>query len=159
MSYMEWDDSLSVGVEVIDRQHMRIVDYVNELYDITHGSLSDAEKKQHTITVLNDAVDYTESHFGFEESMMEEARYPYLKAHSRVHQLLVRRVSEYKARFANGEDIAQELLDTLSRWLINHIRNEDKDYAKWLIGEDKPPVPTQDEGWLSKQLHRFFGTK
>ena len=157
MPYIEWDDSLSVRVEVIDKQHMRIVDYINELHEITHGSLPADEKKQHTINVLNDAVDYTESHFSFEESMMEEAHYPYLKAHSRVHQLLVRRVMEYKARFAKGEDIAQELLDTLSRWLINHIKNEDKDYSKWLVDTEKHPAPTQNEGWLSRQLQRFFG--
>ncbi|MDR3323528.1 MAG: bacteriohemerythrin, partial [Zoogloeaceae bacterium] len=108
MARIAWNDSLSVGIEVIDKQHLRIVDYINEIYDImqTKG----AEKRTRLASVLNDAIDYTESHFGFEESMLEEAGYPYLKAHSRVHQLFVRRVLDYKERLKNGEDIAQELL-------------------------------------------------
>jgi hemerythrin len=158
MPYIEWDDSLSVGVEVIDKQHMRIVDYINKLHEITHGDYAEADRRQQTLSVFKDAVDYTESHFGFEESAMEEANYPYLKAHTRVHLLFVRRVMGYQERLAKGEDIAQELLETLSRWLINHIKNEDKDYSKWLVGPEKEQSVTQDQGWLSRQIQRFFGS-
>ncbi|MDR2679154.1 MAG: bacteriohemerythrin [Zoogloeaceae bacterium] len=159
MPHIEWNSSLSVGVEVIDKQHMRLIDYINELYDAIYTSTSANEKRHRIATVVNEAIDYTESHFGFEETMLEEAHYPYLKAHMRVHQLFVRRMMEYKGRLDKGEDIAQELLETLGRWLINHIKNEDKDYSKWLVDEGKKPSVDENSGWLGKQLSRFFGGK
>jgi hemerythrin len=160
MSHIVWNDSLSVGVEVIDKQHMRIIDYINELYAAINSTASD--KNTRIALVINDTIDYTESHFGFEETVLEEVDYPYLKAHKRVHQLFVRRVLEYKTRLDKGEDVAQELLETLSRWLLNHIRNEDKDYSKWLIEADggnrhATLHSEQNQGWLSKQLQHFFG--
>ncbi|MDR1647650.1 MAG: bacteriohemerythrin [Zoogloeaceae bacterium] len=158
MPRIEWNSSLSVGVEVIDKQHMRLIDYINELYDAIHSSTTVNDKRHRIASVVNDAIDYTESHFGFEETMLEEAHYPYLKAHIRVHQLFVRRMLDYKKRLLKGEDIAQELLETLGRWLINHIKNEDKDYSKWLVDEGKKPEATENSGWLSKQLSRFFGS-
>jgi hemerythrin len=157
MSYIVWNDNLSVGVEVIDKQHMRIIDYINELHAVVHSVSPD--RKERIAAIVNDTIDYTESHFGFEETLLEEVNYLYLKAHKRVHQLFVRRVLEYKARMEKGEDIAQELLDTLARWLLNHIRNEDKDYAKWLSeSEDRNPHAAHNRGWLTKQLEHFFGS-
>jgi hemerythrin len=157
MSHIIWNDTLSVGVEVIDKQHMRIVDYINELYDVIHSRSPD--KKEKIRLVLNDTIDYTESHFGFEEVLLEEVGYTYLKAHKRVHQLFIRRILDYKTRLNAGEDIAQELLDTLGRWLLNHIKNEDKDYAKWLAeSEDRNPHAEHNKGWVARQLEHFFGS-
>ena len=83
---------------------------------------------------------------------MEESGYPFVNAHKRVHQLFVKRVGEYVQRFKMGEDITEELLNTLKAWLINHIRNDDNDYAE--IVRDKMNVGKgKESGWLS----RLFG--
>ncbi|MDR0587350.1 MAG: bacteriohemerythrin [Burkholderiales bacterium] len=126
MAHLEWSDSLSVGVKVIDKQHQRILDYVNKLHDHLRDRRVLAE-------VLEDTIEYTESHFAFEEAMMEEADYPYLRAHKRIHDLFIRRVARYKERFLAGEDVAEELHDTLVRWLITHIKSEDANYGPSLI--------------------------
>jgi hemerythrin len=139
--YIEWDNSLSVGVEVIDEQHMRIVDYINEIHDTLHAPMTVSDREERVMQVVNSAIDYTESHFDFEEDMLEKVNYPYLKAHTRVHQLFVRRIHDYKTRLENGEDIARELMDTLMHWLLNHIRSEDKNYAKWMSGTDERSLP------------------
>ncbi|MDR2165394.1 MAG: bacteriohemerythrin [Zoogloeaceae bacterium] len=141
MPYIEWDNSLSVGVEVIDEQHMRIVDYINEIHDTLHAPMTVSDREERVMQVVNSAIDYTESHFDFEEDMLEKVNYPYLKAHTRVHQLFVRRIHDYKTRLENGEDIARELMDTLMHWLLNHIRSEDKNYAKWMSGTDERSLP------------------
>ena len=80
--------------------------------------------------MLEELVDYTLSHFAFEEELMEESGYSFGPAHKRVHDMFVRRVSEYRMRFEAGEDIAAELKGMLARWLFNHIRGDDKAYAK-----------------------------
>ncbi len=147
MAHIEWNSSLDTGIEVIDNQHRRIVEYINKLDDTRAKHDMDEVGK-----VLDELVDYTMSHFTFEESLMEESGYPFINAHKKVHQLFAKRVGEYLQRFKMGEDITEELLNTLRAWLINHIKNDDNDYAeivrdKMHLGEVKP------RGWLS----RLFG--
>ena len=59
--------------------------------------------------VIDELVDYTMSHFAFEEELMEEAGYPFCAAHKRVHEIFGKRVSEYRLRFQAGEDITDTL--------------------------------------------------
>jgi hemerythrin len=102
------------------------VEYINALYD----ARTSGHKKEEISKVIDEMVDYTISHFTFEESMQEEAHYPYLKAHKRVHDLFARRVGEYRERFKLGEDISEELNNLLVTWLFNHIKRDDADYVE-----------------------------
>jgi hemerythrin len=152
MSFMVWTDELNTGIDIIDNQHRRIVDMINALHDTAKGKERDAIGN-----VIEELVDYTLSHFAFEESLMEEAGYQYVKPHKKVHELFIKRVSEYKMRFTAGEDIADELNNLLSRWLFNHIKHDDGAY----VGAVKSQMQTvsknkQEGGWLSKALKRFF---
>ena len=117
-----WNSTLDTGIDVIDSQHKRIVTYINALEQARIAN--DRACVGHVIEQL---VDYTQSHFGFEESLMEEARYRFLKPHPKVHELFVRRVNGFTVRAAKGEDIAEELRTMLSTWLLNHIAHEDRD--------------------------------
>ncbi|XID75445.1 bacteriohemerythrin [Alkanindiges sp. WGS2144] len=119
-----WSPDLNTGIDVIDRQHQRIVDYINQLEQVKGQDDRNIIKQ-----VLDDLVDYTQSHFAFEESLQEEAGYKYAKPHQKVHQLFIRRINEYQERFALGQDIADELHQVLVTWLINHIRRDDADYV------------------------------
>jgi hemerythrin len=151
MAYIEWNESLDTGIEVIDNQHKRIVDYINHLEDtrINHSMEEVGE-------VLDELVDYTLSHFTFEESLMEEAGYPFIKAHKRVHELFIRRVSDYMQRFKMGDDITEELHNTLKAWLINHIRNDDNDYSE-IVRTQLNTGDSRQRGWLSRNIKKIFG--
>ena len=121
---IKWNAMLDTGIPVIDNQHKRIVEYINKLeHAEQHHSREEVEG------VLDELVDYTLSHFAFEESLMEEAGYPFVRPHKRVHELFTRRVADYQQRFKIGEDVAHELLQTLTAWLLNHIRSDDRDFA------------------------------
>ncbi|MPN40194.1 hypothetical protein SDC9_187730 [bioreactor metagenome] len=68
-------------------------------------------------------------------------------------------------RAAKGEDIVDELHSMLAKWLLNHIANEDRDYAdsvKQMVG---PAAAHHDvvtakaearSGLISGLLGRFF---
>ncbi|HLP98096.1 MAG TPA: bacteriohemerythrin [Sideroxyarcus sp.] len=125
MAKFIWTDQLNVGIEVIDQQHRRIVEYINQLDD----ARSNGYTKEEIGYLLNDLVDYTISHFGFEESMQEEANYPFAKSHKKVHELFTLRIAEYQAKFENGEDVSKALNSLLVTWLFNHIKRDDADYV------------------------------
>lgn len=124
MAILNWVSDLNTGIEEIDRQHRRIVDYINRLYE-----LRETPDRKLLGEVIGETVDYTLSHFAFEEGMIEEAGYMFSGPHKRVHELFIRRVTEIQMRFEAGEDVSNELHGMLSRWLFNHIRNEDRGYV------------------------------
>jgi hemerythrin len=124
MAILNWVPALNIGIEEIDRQHRRIADYINRLY-----ALRETPDRKLLGVVIAETVDYTLSHFAFEEAMIEEAGYMFSGPHKRVHELFIRRVTEIQQRFEAGEDVTNELHGMLSRWLFNHIRNEDRGYV------------------------------
>ncbi|MFB9066931.1 bacteriohemerythrin [Pseudofulvimonas gallinarii] len=125
MALLIWNEDLETGIDVIDEQHKRIVELINRLTLVAKGKI-----EGNVGEVLAELVDYTLSHFVFEEELMEEAGYPFSKAHKRVHDIFTARVSEYQMRFNAGEDVTDALRDMLSRWLFNHIKGDDKAYAR-----------------------------
>jgi hemerythrin len=154
-----WESKLNTGIEVIDAQHQRIVEYINDL------EIAKMKGDKRLVTdVIEQLIDYTQSHFGFEESMLEDAGYKFLKPHKKVHELFIKRVTEFTMRAAKGEDIADELHSVLTKWLLNHIANEDRDYAeavKQMVGEGNQAAKAAIEqkarpGFFGGLFGRFF---
>ena len=149
---LNWTVELDTGIEVIDHQHRQIVDFINQL-EVANIAKDKAKIKE----VVDACVDYTLSHFAFEESLQEEAGYKYCKPHKKVHELFTRKVAEYQQRVDLGDDVADELHGMLSRWLVNHIKRDDADYVAAVktnmveIIKEKE-VKEEAKGWFS----RFF---
>lgn len=150
MDHLEWTKDLNTGVNVIDKQHRRIVDYINQLVDATetgdNESISD---------VFDGLIDYTITHFTFEEGLQEKAGYEFRSAHQRVHKVFIKKLGEYKKDFDDGNvDAVKQVNRMLRNWLINHIKNDDADYVpavQKMLGTEKK------SGWLSRSLGKFFG--
>lgn len=120
---LQWTADLSVGIEIVDAQHKRIVDFINRLNDARAK-----DDKKAVGAVLAGLSEYTLSHFGFEEALMKAARFGGLPQHRRTHERFARQLAEYGHRYALGEEVAGEVLDTLNKWLLNHIKREDHEY-------------------------------
>ena len=150
MEIIQWSPTLETGIDVIDQQHKRIVDYINALR-IAQGK----GDRGAVAKTIDDVIDYTQSHFGFEEALMEDAGYPLLNAHKRVHELFIRRVAVLNQRFKSGEDIAQDLHNVLARWLITHIQTEDRHYVGAV--KEKMVGVVADPNRRKGLLARFFG--
>ena len=152
MAHIQWNEDLNTNIDVIDNQHRRIVGYINSLEDVKDKNDRVVEEQ-----VLNELVDYTLSHFAFEESLMEDAGYGFINGHKRVHQLFIKRVSDFMQRFKMGEDITEELLIVLRAWLINHIKSDDNDYAEIVRKNLGNMEARNGDSWLSKSVKKFFG--
>ena len=150
---ISWTADLDTGIPLIDQQHHRIVDFINHLEVAKNAGDKEAVKQ-----IVYDCVDYTLSHFAFEESLQEEAGYAYCKPHKKVHELFARKVSEYQERMDLGDDVAEELHATLARWLVNHIKRDDADYVESVRASMAPGARARAEenkktGWF----RRLFG--
>ncbi|MDD2989270.1 MAG: bacteriohemerythrin [Zoogloea sp.] len=153
MTYLTWSSDLDTGIVEIDNQHKQIMDFINRLHDARQNA-----DRANIIAVVDDLVEYTLSHFAFEECLIEDAGYEFVRGHKKVHELFVRRVNGFVERLGKGEDISHELHSLLHRWLFSHIRHDDAAYVAAVRPKIKALTETQaPSGWLSRSLKRFFG--
>jgi len=148
---MAWSSTYNTGIDVIDDQHRRILEYINIIEHVKHS-----QDRNEMRQVLIDIIDYTQSHFTFEESLQEEANYQYRVPHKRVHDLFIKKIEMYRERFELGHKIEDELYEILSKWLINHIQHDDADYVgavkENMMGIIKENEKKKGKGWFA----RFF---
>jgi hemerythrin len=155
-SFVKLPAEFHTGIEAVDKQHQRLVEMVTQLNMARKASYGDRSKKRQAVgNVIAEMIDYTLSHFAFEESLMEDAQYKFFHAHKRIHELFVNRASEYKNRFEADEDIVDELYEVLHRWLFNHIRNDDKAFAPSVKSRLKA-LNSSNRNWLKSLLKRCF---
>lgn len=126
---LEWNDSLSVELDCIDEQHKKLVEILNSL----HGSSASATDPEAVKKILNDLVEYTVYHFGFEEGLLREHQYPDFDNHLLAHKALVAQVGKFNEDFQAGRaKLSGELFKFLRSWLNGHIRGTDKRYSAHL---------------------------
>lgn len=147
-----WSDELVIGIPVIDAQHQRIVEYINT---VEHVQKTKSQKE--LLELMDELVDYTVSHFAFEESLMEEAGYPFTNAHKKVHQLFTKRVENFQTRAKGGENITNELMHVLKAWLVNHIKRDDHDYSE-IVKANMAEATRRAKAKKGSWFGRLFGS-
>lgn len=126
---MDWDESLSVGVAEVDRQHKALIALLNLLHSTsTSGKGNETLRK-----VFGDLAAYTVEHFGFEEKMLAQHGYPELQGHMDAHAKLTARVVQLREDFDTGRGmLGAGLFLFLRSWLNGHIRGSDRQYGRFL---------------------------
>lgn len=138
MSLMEWDDKLSVGVQLIDSEHQQLIRMVNELHDAVRANRG----KEVLGKVLDGLIAYTASHFGHEEGEMKRTSYPQALAHKKEHEALVTKVLEIHKQFQAGKVavLGMETLAFLKEWLVKHIKGSDQALGAWIKAHGQKKV-------------------
>ena len=130
MALLEWSDELSVGVKLIDKQHMILIRTINLLAMAVQRQSS----KELLQEILDTLADYTDTHFAYEEELFDRFGYPESAEHKRLHRALLDKVIAFKTRWEKGdEELGPELLKFLVDWLRGHILGCDKKYSGFLI--------------------------
>lgn len=148
---IEWTKDLHIGIDEIDAQHKKLVDYINELDSV------DEHNNAAVSHVLDEVIEYTVSHFTFEESLQSEAGYIFAVPHKQVHDKFIKHIKEYQKRHNAGEVVAKELHKMLCTWLVRHIQRDDRDYVSE-VKENMQKIlkDKNEEGWFSRALRKFF---
>lgn len=134
---IQWRETLSVGDEEIDRQHKRLINLINEI----HNSIITGKGRDTVKWVMDELVDYTKTHFGFEESFMEKIRYPHVSEHKLEHQGLTDQVLQLQSRSMQPNlevGLVLETLNFLKDWLVRHIMASDTKCLRYAKMESSP---------------------
>ncbi len=126
MAYFDWNSNLSVGVDLFDAHHKKLIDLINELHEAM-ASGKGIEKVKTTVTEL---ARYTKYHFAEEERRMQQENYPALDAHIKEHRAFVTQVEDFIAKLEAGSvTISMGVMSFLRNWLTSHIQKTDKQYS------------------------------
>ena len=128
MAFIEWDDSFSVNVLEIDGQHLKLVEMLNEI----HEAMQEGKGASVAGRIVNEMIEYAQSHFATEENYFEKFKYPKAKEHTQEHLEFVKRVSAMKQDAKAGKHgLSIEVMHFLKDWLLNHIIGSDKQYSSF----------------------------
>ncbi|RUM45353.1 MAG: bacteriohemerythrin [Desulfocapsa sp.] len=127
---MRWSTALSVGINSIDEQHKVLINLINTLF----REMNSGKGRQAVSSALSKLIEYTGSHFAYEENIFDKHNYSGTDAHKEIHRKLVAQVVDFQRQFESGEkDISLELMEFLKDWLVQHIKGTDKKYSSFLI--------------------------
>ncbi len=130
--FVEWKDSYSVGIDSIDQQHKKLLHLINQLQTAVDFSTGEQFERD----ALDELVDYTKTHFTYEEGLMSDNDYPDFEAHKMQHEKMFNKVHEVLAEYEENQDTAMSnAAEYLKDWLIKHINGTDKEYSSYLIGK------------------------
>ena len=134
MGYIDWTESLSVGLPDIDAQHRRLIGLINRLDEARR--LPGRESAREALAELGA---YAAVHFAAEEGLFEACAYPGARAHKEEHRAFVARIGGLSAGLASpgaGDEgeAAEEILSYLKTWLTRHIAFSDRKYRPYLRG-------------------------
>jgi hemerythrin-like metal-binding protein/PAS domain S-box-containing protein len=119
-----------MGCELLDRQHLHILDAFNQLA----ATLGKDGQRQRQEQALAGLTELALTHFGVEETIMEKLAYPHAQEHQRSHARLAAQISDLTARIRQGSlSITPSLLDYLECWLVHHAQDEDRRLAQFLL--------------------------
>lgn len=122
----EMKDEYRTGIELIDKEHERLFEIANELYDLLNNEFI-ADKYDNIVEVLNGLKEYAKTHFADEEAYMESIQYKRLFTQKIQHNAFLEKVSEFEIdEFDESQtESCLELLDFVHDWLVHHILEND----------------------------------
>ncbi|MCW8884691.1 MAG: bacteriohemerythrin [Motiliproteus sp.] len=129
MDKFVFDDSLRLGITLIDEQHGRFIGYINDTWD----ALERGDSKEEFLHILNQLMDYVVEHFSDEEALMKEFDYPGLAEHRDKHSDTTDELFGFDMKLMGDDpEAARSFLNFLTDWLRNHINVVDRELAAYL---------------------------
>lgn len=124
-----WDPAYSVKIQSMDDQHKKWLDIIQKLYK----AMKEGKGKTVLEEVLDELQDYTDYHFKAEEELMEKYNCPELANQKLLHAGFEKQLEKYKTDFDKGSiTLTIDVMETLNKWLVNHIKKEDIKYTDFL---------------------------
>ena len=131
MNEVKWTNDLSVGVGLIDEQHKKLIEHLNDL----SKAVEQQQGPREVSDTLSFLIDYTDFHFSMEERNMAAHGYPGLQLHKAKHEEFKSILTYMESEFRDDGPTAilAESIDTLLvNWLLKHIRVVDVQFGAFL---------------------------
>lgn len=133
---IKWRDEYSCYDPVIDAQHSKMIEMINEMNEISKLVEDGVDSYDEIVELFNELKEYAVYHFSHEEKMFEEHGYDSFntKIQKLEHNSFKNKVSaiDLYELDENQQEAVNEILDFLSKWLDHHILQIDKKFGEFL---------------------------
>lgn len=126
---IKWDEDMSIGIDLIDKDHKTLIKLINELRTATQYKVDDSLIDN----IMEQLINYTKYHFDREEYLMRHNNYPDYENHKKLHEDMIKKMSECVHKYkSNPDNTIDDALKFLTDWLIKHIKGSDREYIPYL---------------------------
>ena len=131
-SFIEWNPMLYLGVPLIDKQHEKMIQLVNNLYS---ACLQKNESAGHNIAeTINEAVNFLKYHLVTEEKMMLLLEYPEYMSQKKEHEGFIMEIlNQINSLTDKNQRFPNRFFHLLKEWLMLHIIVCDKKFTEYLL--------------------------
>lgn len=136
--YIKWEPKYSVHVDILDEQHRKLFDVVNDLIDET------AMGSSRLLQVIRDLIDYLSIHFHQENIVMMDSGYPDFVKHSQEHRRFTEKVEEFLQLYEQGDaELGLKMIVFMKEWVFTHTTRLDLKYGEHLLQNPTKLTKTQ----------------
>jgi hemerythrin len=135
-----WEKDLETGYPLIDSQHKRFLDVVNDLYSacIRQESPRRIEKAAACLT------HYTAKHCFDEEGLQILYEYPDYAHHHGCHREFRKTIEDVSANLKGSyclADLVERIRTRIGDYMLNHIRTEDRKFINYIKEQSEKAYP------------------
>ncbi len=126
-----WKKEYETGFKEIDQQHHNIIKTIQKL----ENNIFSQKDEDSVNDIIMDLKIYTISHLEYEERLFKKYKYTdeYLKDHVNKHNDFRKKISEFiNENSSVSSELANKISSYLKEWLINHIKETDVKFVKFL---------------------------
>jgi hemerythrin len=134
-----WTPTLATGVNSVDTEHQEIFRQAALLSQ----AMTEGKGRQEIAKIVDFVDDYIVSHFAQEEKIMEQYHCPVAEINKQAHTKFIAAFKSLKEKFnAQGASttLVLDISNTISDWLIGHIKQIDSQLAKCTKPASKEPA-------------------
>lgn len=126
-----WSESLKIGIPLLDCQHEQLLDQMDQLLVAMENNKGDQELR----SIMGFLKMYTNNHFNYEESCMDNHKCPIACDNKKAHtnflntlQDINYKIDQKHPLYLIRNQVKRELLD----WFVNHIQSIDTQLKSYI---------------------------
>lgn len=130
----KWQDSFSCGITEIDNQHKKLFEIGARVYET--ATLNDEYDHYDELTqILQELLDYTQYHFGYEEKLFIKYNYENITSHKFEHDFFIKKLQKISKKDLedNQGQTLLEIVRFVADWITGHILDSDMKYRECLL--------------------------
>lgn len=126
----EFTEDLMTGNELIDSEHMQLIDLINKALK----EVNDGIGKESLLQTIKALDDYVKTHFSDEEKLQLSSAYPLYEQHKKWHTYYIGEIGSMMKEFEQngGTNMMVNNLNKKAGELLSHIRNVDRKLAEFI---------------------------
>lgn len=129
MTTPPWNTAVTAWHAGMDAEHLVELALLDVLHDAVRRDLGPNKVAE----VLEQLLEHTNVHFMSEQLLMRLTAYPQYESHADEHDRLMEQAAELQGHIEAGHiQPALGFIDSIRRWLTQHMDGKDKAFAEWL---------------------------